>query len=229
MRKNKMLRMASALLILVLLTTSVVGGTFAKYVTTADATDTARVAKWAINYKANDDTAINIVGGDTITFNLFKTVSDDDANAITAGTDDSNVKDGTGNEKIIAPGTGGKFKMNIENASEVTAKYTIELTDAQANATTNGNTIPIEYSLDNTNWTKTITDLNSNNELLKDIPLNMESSKDVTVYWRWAFEDTTDSDRNAKDTDLGNAAATASTGAEPKVTVTAKITVTQVD
>ena len=46
MKKNRMLRLASALLILTLLTTSVIGGTFAKYVSTGSVSDTARVAKW---------------------------------------------------------------------------------------------------------------------------------------------------------------------------------------
>lgn len=48
MKKNKMCRMASALLILVLLTTSIVGSTFAKYTTTGSVSDTARVAKWGV-------------------------------------------------------------------------------------------------------------------------------------------------------------------------------------
>lgn len=45
MRKNRMMRAASALLVAVLMTTCTISGTFAKYVTSADSTDTARVAK----------------------------------------------------------------------------------------------------------------------------------------------------------------------------------------
>ncbi len=48
MKKNKMLRAASLLLVLVLLTTSVIGGTFAKYTTTGRVSDTARVAKFGV-------------------------------------------------------------------------------------------------------------------------------------------------------------------------------------
>ena len=43
MKKNKMMRLASFLLIAVLLTTSVISGTFAKYVTTDAQWDSARV------------------------------------------------------------------------------------------------------------------------------------------------------------------------------------------
>ena len=48
MRKNKMMRAASALLVAVLLTTSTISGTFAKYVTQDSAKDVARVAKWGV-------------------------------------------------------------------------------------------------------------------------------------------------------------------------------------
>lgn len=48
MKKNKMMRLASVLLVLVMLTTCVISGTFAKYVTAASDTDSARVAKWGI-------------------------------------------------------------------------------------------------------------------------------------------------------------------------------------
>ena len=56
MKKNKMMRAASGLLIATLLTTSVIAGTFAKYTTSADGTDTARVAKWGVKITANGDT-----------------------------------------------------------------------------------------------------------------------------------------------------------------------------
>ncbi len=48
MKKNKMMRLASVLLVAVLLTTSAISGTFAKYVTQDSANDTARVAKWGV-------------------------------------------------------------------------------------------------------------------------------------------------------------------------------------
>lgn len=48
MKKNKMMRLASSLLVAVLLTSSVISGTFAKYVTEGHAEDEARVAKWGV-------------------------------------------------------------------------------------------------------------------------------------------------------------------------------------
>lgn len=46
MRKNKMMRIASALLVAVLLTTCAISGTFAKYTTSVTSHDEARVAYW---------------------------------------------------------------------------------------------------------------------------------------------------------------------------------------
>lgn len=48
MKKNRMMRLASVLLVLTLLSTSVISGTFAKYVTTGSVSDTARVAKFGV-------------------------------------------------------------------------------------------------------------------------------------------------------------------------------------
>ena len=55
MRKNKMMRLASALLVAVLLTTSVISGTYAKYITENTGSDEARVAKWGVTVTANGD------------------------------------------------------------------------------------------------------------------------------------------------------------------------------
>lgn len=48
MKKNRMMRLASVLLVLTLLSTSVISGTFAKYVTSDTVSDTARVAKFGV-------------------------------------------------------------------------------------------------------------------------------------------------------------------------------------
>lgn len=80
MKKNRMMRLASVLLVLCLLTTSVISGTFAKYVTEVEGTDSARVARWGFTGE-NADIAI----GD-----LFKEAYD---------------KNVGGYADVIAPGT----------------------------------------------------------------------------------------------------------------------------
>ena len=83
MKKNKMMRAASLLLIAVLLTTSVISGTFAKYTTSDTSKDTARVAKWGFEATENsvllDDLFVNAYDG---TVNGY-------ADVIAPGTDNS--------------------------------------------------------------------------------------------------------------------------------------------
>ena len=55
MKKNVMMRIASILLVCVLATTCGISGTYAKYVTKAEANDTARVAKWGIMLAVTGD------------------------------------------------------------------------------------------------------------------------------------------------------------------------------
>lgn len=69
MKKNRMMRLASVLLVLTLLSTSVISGTFAKYVTSDTVSDTARVAKFGVVVTGSGSlfgkTYINEAGGNT--------------------------------------------------------------------------------------------------------------------------------------------------------------------
>ncbi len=80
MKKNTMMRVASILLVAVLLTTCAISGTFAKYVTTRTGGDDARVAYWGFDQEG------------TIAIELFKDKYD--------GTVDSENGD-----NVVAPGT----------------------------------------------------------------------------------------------------------------------------
>lgn len=69
MKKNRMMRLASILLVATLMSTCTISGTFAKYVTYGSASDTARVAKWGVNITASGslfaDTYVEAAGGNT--------------------------------------------------------------------------------------------------------------------------------------------------------------------
>ena len=140
-----MMRIASVLLVAVLLSTCAIFSTFAKYASTSSGSDTARVAKWSIEV---EDTEIGVAGPTTVKFDLFQTVNDT-GNAA----NDEDVKDGTGDTHIIAPGTAGSFEITIENLSEVNAKYTITLEE------TNPSELPLQYSVDGTTWKDSIAEL----------------------------------------------------------------------
>ena len=185
-----------ALLICTFVSTGITAGTYAKYTSTAVLSDTARVAKWDIDVEGNDMTASTEI-------DLFKYAETNVTNT-----------DGTVNG-LIAPGTAGSFEIDVKNAGEVTAEYTIKFS-----ATNEGN-IPIEYSLDNSTWETDITELT----ISETLAIGSETST-KTIYWKWAFErGENDSDKtanNSTDTTLGLAGTA-------EVTVTATITATQVD
>ena len=124
MRKNYMMRAASALLVAVLITTSAISGTFAKYVTTSAANDEARVAKWGVE--------LQIVG------NLFgdsygagnKIVKDDDGSVTVQSFNVvDTAADKTDDEDVVAPGTQNDegFVFSINGQPEVDGKITSTL------------------------------------------------------------------------------------------------------
>lgn len=240
MKKNKMLRMASALLVLTLLTTCIIGGTFAKYTTSGTATDTARVAKWGVEVKS--------------TGNAFATEYD---------TDDTNVKgtiaksvvtateSGADGKKLVAPGTSGElFKSSITGTPEVAVKVT---TNAELKLT--GWTInigdgdkeycPIVITIDSTEYKMgantdesqhtyaTIEAFENAVEdaLKKDATFEPNTDlKNAYVYdrvvkWSWAFagSDANPYQTDKKDTALGNLTTA------PTIKFTCTTTVTQID
>lgn len=200
MKKNIMMRIASVLLVAVLLSTCAISGTFAKYVSSSDATDVARVAKWSFDIGETDITKSN-----TFTFDLFTTTYKED-----------NVdKDGLDNNAVvIAPGTTGYATVTLENKSEVNATYEVNF-----EATENG--VPLQWSKDGTNWVNSISDLD-----ITATNIGMTGQATITIHWKWAYEsdDIVSGDQsNAGDTNLGTAATLA------EVTFTATVTVTQVD
>ena len=113
MKKNRIMRLASGLLVAVLLTTCTISGTFAKYVTTASGTDTARVAKWGVD--------IDIVSGSGFS-NQYQTYD----SAYTGTVSVKSIDDA----KVVAPGTSsedvdGDVKFTISGKPEVAVKVDI--------------------------------------------------------------------------------------------------------
>ena len=177
MKKNKMMRIASGLLVAVLLTTCAISGTFAKYATKVTATDTAHVAKW--------DVTIVESGKDTFAFNLFNTIYD---------TENDNAETDVVADKI-APGTKGQFAIALSAKNEVTTKYTIEYT------MTNTAGVPIQFSLDGATWVDDIAELNATDTIAVANAANYTDT--VTVYWKWDIGGV-DADGNGTDNVYGD-------------------------
>ena len=200
MKKNKMMRIASVLLVAVLLSTCAISGTFAKYTSTSTGSSSARVAVWDFTIGSTDITTSN-----TFTFDLFTT----------AYTEENVDKDGLANNAVvIAPGTQGNATVTLTNNTEVNANYAVDFT-------ANENGIPLQWSTNGSDWENDISDLD-----ITATAINMGGSANITIYWKWAFE--TDSvvgtdQSDIIDTNLG----TATTLAE--VEFSAAVTVTQVN
>ena len=213
----KKFRIVGLLLVLCLITSSFVGVTFAKYISTATGSDTAVVAKWEI--EVNDGGIVDITEANTITFNLFNTIGDTN----TPTTDDTDVDNAADNnattKQIIAPGTSGYFKFTVENKSEVNAKYTLAYSETE--------TLPIQYSLtgEDEDWEDSLAALN-----VTDKAINMDAKDTIEIYWRWVFDNEATpvghaGQTNANDTALGVTAQST----PPEITVGITITAYQVD
>lgn len=105
MKKSIFSKVGAAAMVLTLVTASLVGGTFAKYTSTASSTATATAAAWNITFKGNDSAFSN-------------------ETSITLSNNDAGRK-----ENKIVPGDSGTLKFEVlGNDSEVGFDYTIKIT-----------------------------------------------------------------------------------------------------
>lgn len=221
MKKHNMMRVASALAVVTLLSTSLISGTLAKYTSEKSADSTAQVANWKFNVNGKD-----IVQKD-FTFDLFKRVLD-----TRALNDDANVKNEEG-KNIVAPGTWGYVDLTIQNTSDVTAAYSIQLSSTLSH--TAETKLPLQYAIKKktseqedskcpdtfdtsagaVGWTDNIDNVNVSENLMPD-----RDALTYRVYWKWDFGDVEAT--NTDDTRIG-------TEGTAQQMITAKIKAEQVD
>ena len=116
MKKTKVMRLLSLLLVMTLISTCAISGTFAKYVTKAEGQDQARVAKWGV---------LVTVEGSAF---ADKYVADDEDYTAAGGEFSVIAENG---DQVVAPGTnseqvGKKLVATVTGKPEVAARYTIE-------------------------------------------------------------------------------------------------------
>ncbi|MBR4767456.1 MAG: hypothetical protein IK088_00590 [Lachnospiraceae bacterium] len=198
MKKMKSVRCAIGLAIATLLTTCLIGGTFAKYTTGAEARDSARVAYWGF-----DST-------NTITLdNLFRS-------------EYTNVASEDGAD-VIAPGTEGQVSFGFpftgsgsSSAPEVAYTFTVDVTGTCDPVIENN--ADILFKLDNGSygtWDQLIAGLKalsgnaagSKNYAAGELPDAFDLEGEThTIAWRWAFTDSEDVEgQDEIDTSMGNA------------------------
>lgn len=238
-KKNRTLRAAVLMLALVLITSCFVGGTFAKYVTSGEAGDNARVAKWGVSITAHDT-------GD-IFAKEYDAIAGQD-NTVIAG----------GEYKVIAPGTkkdnaalvtlSGKPEVSVQvtyNAEHFSLtgnwigdenntfycpliiKVTGKVGDAVKTETINcvekTSAAEVETAVKNAVAACSAT-------YGPNTDLSTVAGDGLKISWEWPFEGTANQGQtDAKDTYLGNQAATATGLDIPAIHIPVTATVTQID
>lgn len=110
MKKNKFLRLASVMLMLCLITTCAISGTFAKYTTSGTANDEARVAKWGVDFTATNKGLALTYNAETNSYGITLSVKSSDS------------------DKLVAPGTAGVvYEFSSTGAPEVSYKVDFTL------------------------------------------------------------------------------------------------------
>lgn len=217
--RNKIMRVASALLVAVLMSTCAISGTFAKYTTGATGSDSARVAMWGVEITANGDT--------------FSTSYD---NTVVSSGSVSNISD------LVAPGTSGDMvEMTLSGAPEVDVEVTYESTVSLDGWTVNdAYYCPITVTVNETEisgldytsaelFAAAIKSAIDGYSATYDANTDLSTKDDdsLSVSWEWAFEGAANSTQtDAKDTALGDAAAI---GSPSTISISITTTVTQVD
>ena len=230
MKKNVMMRVASVMLVLVLLTSSVISGTFAKYVTSGTSQDTARVAHWGVEITGTADIFSDKYNKDEALYSLSA----------------ESVVSNNG-ENVVAPGTKGTIAdITLKGTPEVAARIEhkvskIEFKDWLVDTNTDGTPDTFYCPLSFTIGTKVINgaDFFGNeagliNEITGAVAARMDvapnsnlagsTAEDLVVSWSWPYYVSDLYDQY--DTYLGDRAA----GGYPStVTISVTTTVTQID
>lgn len=215
MKKTKLMRAALLLLVLTLITSCFVGGTFAKYVTSGDGKDTARVAKWGVTVTANGGTFANTYATDT--GNVVGTI----ANSVVSA------------DKVIAPGTKGNMVgMTITGTPEVAVSVNYAANFKVKDWTVDDKFYcPLQIkvgktTIDGVKFNDAAAFENAVNNEISTYNKNYAAGTDLStasvttpsVSWEWPF-----SEDDIKDTKLGNLKTA------PTVELTITTTVTQID
>ena len=221
LKTNKAMRLGSVMLVLALLTTCAISGTFAKYTTDASATATARVAKWGFS-----EASISL---DDL-FAQAYTGTQGAKNTVEAATD------------VIAPGTSNSADFQfVADGTAPEVAYTLSVTTTGSTCDdTIKNNKNIKWKLDDGSWGTWDQLITNINNLATGVdgttvyaPGTLPDGLDGThtITWAWAFDNTSDphwdtqtvAAQDATDTGMGNAETLA------KVTLKINVQATQVD
>ena len=216
MKKNTMMRVASALLVAVLMTTCAISGTFAKYITSDDAQASARVAKWGVGVSVTADGAFSKNQAD---------VTGDNGVQVKADTE------------VVAPGTSGELvAIEIEGTPEVVVDVVVNTAELTLSGWTidSGVYCPIVFTVgsEEIKMDNTITTLAALEEAVEakvkalaktNVQVGTDLADALTIDWAWDFDANGAGTNDEKDTKLGNLPTL------PTIAFDCEITIVQVD
>jgi hypothetical protein len=211
-KKRNTLRIAFLLLVLCMISTVMLSGTFAKYTDTYAGQDTALVARWQFEAKEGE----TLLGDANKQLDLFGHLYN------------TNMNQKAGEDYIIAPGVSDEFTIAMSFLSDVDAKVTVDFNKEGSTVNDAVYNLPIEYSVDEGASWVTLAELDKQfvsvlkkvygSNVLGDVSsanaftfLNSDDETTATtisqtVKWRWAFNDN-DTAQSIIDTAFGNASA----------------------
>ena len=105
MKTNKNVKVMCGLLVLVLLTTCVIGTTLARYTTSDSASDSARVAKWGVKFNISGADLFDNEYNVTESNNVGAVSVSASTNLVAPGTSSANQADGSGSTVFTITGT----------------------------------------------------------------------------------------------------------------------------
>ena len=225
MKKNKTMRVASLLLVAVLLTTCVISGTYAKYVTSGTTSDAARVAKFGVEVTASSDLFLDMYETDDANY--------DGTYSVVASNDDNVVAPGTEGD-IAAAGLAGKPEVAVRVSYENVA---FDLGDNWVVGEDDDFYCPLVITVNDTeikgsSYTAVEDFEAAVAAAIEDVEADFDPNTDlstttdgnVEVSWAWPFS--TSATNDIADTELGDAAAD---GTAATVSLKYDVTVTQID
>ena len=170
MKKSIFGKIGAAAVVLTLVTGSLVGGTFARYTSTATGEATATVAKWAIAMKANDTAPVD--GKFSIA------LKNTNADVVMA-------------ENKIGPGASGTIELVIDGTgSEVGYSYKIEADSSALNG------VPLVFTKEDGSSVTISAEANAPTEIEKgEVALgDVGTTKTIKLNWKWNDTSTNDAD-----------------------------------
>ncbi len=256
MKKNVMLKIASVLMVAVLLTTCAISSTFAKYVTAEKevASNMARAAKWGLTITATAPATSELDEDKNI--KLFLNSYDGEGDLSVEGHSDAIV---------VAPGTSNAsdaFAIKVEGQPEVAYQLIVKANLALSGwevgesasktyycpliITVDGteydgmdytSMAAFETAVENAIVTAILGEVptaNGDSEYIKtyapNTPVNSAANDGVAVSWRWDFDESADNNiDNEKDSLLGDAAANTDTQDDPTIQISFSVEAQQVD